>query len=105
MKHPLVVLASSGVSTNLAWWQTLSVDGDSLVVENAGHGLKAVLVVASFSSEREAQSLMDACHLSERHREVWKPPYGQGGHRIRELAARNENGSPVGARMSLPLLP
>jgi hypothetical protein len=59
-KRPLIMIASTGLVTSLSWWQTLSVSGHSLVLLSAGGDPAAELVIASLTTEQDAQSLMNA---------------------------------------------
>ena len=58
MKRSLVVVTSTGIATRLEWWNTMMVDGSSLVLANAGEDDPGLaLVVAELGSEGEAQAM------------------------------------------------
>jgi hypothetical protein len=54
-----MVIASTGVITSLQWWNTMTVEGDSLVLMNASPDAKteSVLVVAELGTEDGAQAM------------------------------------------------
>lgn len=61
MRRSLVVVTSTGIATRLEWWNTMMVDGSSLVLANAGKDdPELALVVAELGSEEEAQAMFRA---------------------------------------------
>lgn len=58
MKRPMLVIASSGLVTSLAWWSAMRVEDHSLVLTNGVGDTEGVFVVASLRSEGEAQALL-----------------------------------------------
>jgi len=57
----MIVITATGVTTSLVWWNTMTVDGSSLVLANpCSDDPGFVLVVAGLVSEVEAQAMFRA---------------------------------------------
>lgn len=62
MRRGLLIILQGGAVTSLDWWNTLKVDGCSLVLANvsASDDPELALVIAKLESEAEAQAMFSA---------------------------------------------
>jgi hypothetical protein len=54
----MIIVSSTGIATNSAWWRTMAVDEGCLVFESAGDDPRGVLILASLASEDQARALL-----------------------------------------------